>query len=206
MIYGIKYDEKWQMWSRNMTLHAVWCIIGTRRYTIVFFSILWKIWKSALKLQIKQELHGIRSSLIRGVGFGKTYEMNLEIIQKLEIMHEFKLPILLGTSRKSVIGLTLDLPADEREEGTACDNGLCGAETMCVCPCSWRREDKRAILWRRRSCGTWSVIRTVNRQAELSDWLLRFRIVKVKKELSYRKCTVRRKEDRKWKKIMMRSE
>ena len=53
-----------------------------------------------------------------GVGFGKTYEMNLEIIQKLEIMHEFKLPILLGTSRKSVIGLTLDLPADEREEGT----------------------------------------------------------------------------------------
>ena len=53
-----------------------------------------------------------------GFGFGKTYEMNLEIIQKLEIMHEFKLPILLGTSRKSVIGLTLDLPADEREEGT----------------------------------------------------------------------------------------
>ena len=53
-----------------------------------------------------------------GVGFGKTYEMNLEIIQKLEIMHEFKLPTLLGTSRKSVIGLTLDLPADERVEGT----------------------------------------------------------------------------------------
>ena len=54
-----------------------------------------------------------------GVGFGKTYEMNLEIIQKLEVMHELHLPILLGTSRKSVIGLTLDLPADEREEGTA---------------------------------------------------------------------------------------
>ena len=53
-----------------------------------------------------------------GVGFGKTYEMNLEIINQLELLHQFDLPILLGTSRKSVIGLTLDLPADQREEGT----------------------------------------------------------------------------------------
>ena len=53
-----------------------------------------------------------------GVGFGKTYEMNLEIISRLEIMHELGYPILLGTSRKYVIGLTLDLPADQREEGT----------------------------------------------------------------------------------------
>lgn len=53
-----------------------------------------------------------------GVGFGKTYENNLEIINKLEELHSFGLPILLGTSRKSVIGLTLDLPADSRVEGT----------------------------------------------------------------------------------------
>ena len=53
-----------------------------------------------------------------GVGFGKTYEMNLEIISHLEILHGLKLPVQLGTSRKSVIGLTLDLPADQREEGT----------------------------------------------------------------------------------------
>ena len=53
-----------------------------------------------------------------GVGFGKTYEMNLEIIGHLEIMQQLGYPVLLGTSRKSVIGLTLDLPADERVEGT----------------------------------------------------------------------------------------
>lgn len=53
-----------------------------------------------------------------GVGFGKTYENNLEIIHKLDALHTFGLPILLGTSRKSVIGLTLDLPANERLEGT----------------------------------------------------------------------------------------
>ena len=49
---------------------------------------------------------------------GKTYEMNLAVIDHLEILHELGLPVLLGTSRKSVIGLTLDLPADQREEGT----------------------------------------------------------------------------------------
>ena len=53
-----------------------------------------------------------------GVGFGKTYEMNLEIIAHLEILQELGYPVLLGTSRKSVIGLTLDLPVDQREEGT----------------------------------------------------------------------------------------
>ncbi|MBQ4530412.1 MAG: dihydropteroate synthase [Lachnospiraceae bacterium] len=53
-----------------------------------------------------------------GVGFAKTYEQNLEIINKLEQLHALGYPILLGTSRKSVIGLTLDLPVEERVEGT----------------------------------------------------------------------------------------
>ena len=53
-----------------------------------------------------------------GVGFGKNYEMNLEIIRKIDCMHRLGYPVLLGTSRKSVIGLTLDLPANQREEGT----------------------------------------------------------------------------------------
>ncbi len=53
-----------------------------------------------------------------GVGFGKTYENNLEIIHCLEELRIFGYPILLGTSRKSVIGLTLDLPATQRVEGT----------------------------------------------------------------------------------------
>lgn len=53
-----------------------------------------------------------------GVGFGKTYENNLEIINRLEELKVFGYPILLGTSRKSVIGLTLSLPVEERVEGT----------------------------------------------------------------------------------------
>ena len=64
---------------------------------------------------------GIRDDKIildPGIGFGKTYEMNLETLHFMERFHSLGYPLLLGTSRKSVIGLTLDLPADQREEGT----------------------------------------------------------------------------------------
>ena len=53
-----------------------------------------------------------------GVGFGKTYQMNLEIINHVDVLHTLGFPILLGTSRKSVIGQTLNLPTDQRVEGT----------------------------------------------------------------------------------------
>lgn len=53
-----------------------------------------------------------------GVGFAKSYEQNLEAIRNVGRLHELGYPILLGTSRKSVIGLTLDLPSDQRVEGT----------------------------------------------------------------------------------------
>ena len=53
-----------------------------------------------------------------GVGFGKTYEHNLIAIHHMYDLKELGYPILLGTSRKSVVGLTLDLPASERVEGT----------------------------------------------------------------------------------------
>ncbi len=54
-----------------------------------------------------------------GIGFGKTLEQNLEIIRRLAELKVLGKPILLGTSRKSMIGLVLDLPADRRLEGTA---------------------------------------------------------------------------------------
>ena len=53
-----------------------------------------------------------------GVGFAKTYEQNLEIIHSMKHLIKLGYPLLLGCSRKSVIGLTLDLPAEERLEGT----------------------------------------------------------------------------------------
>lgn len=52
-----------------------------------------------------------------GIGFGKTYEQNLIMMNHLEDITELGYPVLLGASRKSMIGLTLDLPVTEREEG-----------------------------------------------------------------------------------------
>jgi dihydropteroate synthase len=67
------------------------------------------------------ERHGIgreRIILDPGVGFGKTYEQNLVILNHLEDIVALGYPVLLGTSRKSVIGNTLELPVTQREEGT----------------------------------------------------------------------------------------
>ncbi len=66
--------------------------------------------------------HGVSSESIiidPGVGFGKTVEQNLEIVNRLDKFKTMGYPILLGTSRKSFIGYTLDLPPNERIEGTA---------------------------------------------------------------------------------------
>lgn len=68
---------------------------------------------------------GVRAGIARemiitdpGIGFGKTLEHNLSVMKHLEELQKLGCPVLLGTSRKSMIGLTLDLPVEERLEGT----------------------------------------------------------------------------------------
>jgi len=53
-----------------------------------------------------------------GIGFAKTHEMNLEAINCLDAIVQMGYPVLLGASRKRVVGNTLDLPVDERVEGS----------------------------------------------------------------------------------------
>ena len=53
-----------------------------------------------------------------GIGFAKDLDQNLELMNHLELLNQWDVPVLLGTSRKSMIGLTLDLPSDQRVEGT----------------------------------------------------------------------------------------
>ena len=117
-IWGLKYDPKM---ADVIARHDVACCLMHNRNEAVyddfqreFLSDLQECIAIAKKANVADD----KIILDPGVGFGKTYEMNLEIIGHLEIMHELNYPVLLGTSRKSVIGLTLDLPADERVEGT----------------------------------------------------------------------------------------
>jgi dihydropteroate synthase len=54
-----------------------------------------------------------------GIGFGKTVEQNLELLNRCDEIRELGYPLLIGPSRKSFIGYTLDLPPEQRVEGTA---------------------------------------------------------------------------------------
>ena len=59
-----------------------------------------------------------------GIGFGKTAEQNIAVLHDLHLLRVLGRPVLLGTSRKSTIGKVLDLPGDQRVEGTMATTAL----------------------------------------------------------------------------------
>jgi dihydropteroate synthase len=73
----------------------------------------------SIELALKAGVKESNIILDPGVGFGKTISQNLQIVNQLDQFKTMGFPILLGTSRKSFIGYTLDLPPEERLEGTA---------------------------------------------------------------------------------------
>lgn len=75
--------------------------------------------RKSLELALKLGLPRENIIVDPGIGFGKTWRQDLEVIRRLEELKELGRPILIGPSRKSFIGLVLDLPASERLEGTA---------------------------------------------------------------------------------------
>lgn len=117
-IWGLKYDP--EMAAVIAESGAACCLMHNRNNTdyVRFIPEFLEDMRECIRLADKAGISRDKIILDPGVGFGKTYEMNLEIISRLEVMHELGFPVLLGTSRKSVIGLTLNLPAEEREEGT----------------------------------------------------------------------------------------
>lgn len=91
--------------------------IGTEYKTDIIEEITGFLKKSiqiALDAGIKKE----NIILDPGIGFGKTSEQNMHVMNRLDELNRIGYPILLGTSRKSMIGKILDLPAKERVEGT----------------------------------------------------------------------------------------
>lgn len=117
-IWGLKYDE--QMAALIARHQAACCLMHNRKEAIYqqFLPDFLNDMEECIRLAKAAGISDDKIILDPGVGFGKNYEMNLEIIRKIDCMHRLGYPVLLGTSRKSVIGLTLDLPADQREEGT----------------------------------------------------------------------------------------
>lgn len=73
----------------------------------------------SIELAIEQGIPWANIIIDPGIGFGKTTEQNLSILRDLERLKPLGRPILIGTSRKSMIGHILNLPPEERIEGTA---------------------------------------------------------------------------------------
>ncbi len=96
--------------------------LGGRYVGVAYGDLLGDI-KAELTEQIAVALAaGVRHEQIiidPGIGFGKTVEQNLELLDRLDELKTLGYPILSGPSRKSFIGYTLDLPPDKRMEGTA---------------------------------------------------------------------------------------
>ena len=117
-IWGLKYDSR--LAGIIAEYDVACCLMHNRKeadYTD-FMPDMCNDLRETLDIAKKAGIRDERIILDPGVGFGKTYENNLEAVNKLETLHGLGYPILLGTSRKSMIGLALGLPSSERVEGT----------------------------------------------------------------------------------------
>ncbi|MBR1931903.1 MAG: dihydropteroate synthase [Lachnospiraceae bacterium] len=117
-IWGLKYDDKMAGVIASGGLPC--CLMHNRKeadYTDYMQDVAEDL-AETLQLARKAGIAEDKIILDPGVGFGKTYENNLEILRRMDELQVFGMPLLLGCSRKSVIGLTLELPVEQRLEGT----------------------------------------------------------------------------------------
>lgn len=117
-VWGLKNDADMAGVIKHFSVPA--CLMHNRRDTD-YKSFMSDVISDINESIAIAEATGItRDKLIidPGVGFKKTQEQNLEVIRRLDELHSLGCPILLGTSRKSVIGNVLGLSPEERVEGT----------------------------------------------------------------------------------------
>jgi dihydropteroate synthase len=111
------------MHNRSSWVHAeIKERLGGRYVGIPYDNLVDDIRQELLESVEIAHAAGISDELIildPGIGFGKTVEQNLELLDRLAEIRDLGYPLLLGASRKSFIGYTLDLPPDQRTEGTA---------------------------------------------------------------------------------------
>lgn len=117
-IWGLKADPHM---AEVIARHEVACCLMHNRnnteYKDFMSDLVWDL-NASVKLAKQAGIAEDKMILDPGIGFAKDYTQNLTAIRDVGKVVELGYPVLLGTSRKSVIGLTLDLPSDKRLEGT----------------------------------------------------------------------------------------
>ncbi len=120
-IWGCKYDK--DMAAVIAKTKAACCLMHNRdleNYPYgndVMADVLNDLQES-IDIALKAGVGADRIITDPGIGFGKSLENNLLVMNNVERLSELGFPVLLGTSKKSMIGLTLDVPKEERMEGT----------------------------------------------------------------------------------------
>ena len=117
-IWGLKHDPK--MAGLIAGNGAACCLMHNREdpeYVDFIIDLLSDLRESA-EIAAKAGIPNDKIILDPGVGFAKTYEMDLEAINRLDIISGLGYPVMLGASRKRVVGTALGLPVTERLEGT----------------------------------------------------------------------------------------
>ena len=117
-IWGLLYDEEM---ARVIASSDVACCLMHNRKGAVYQSFFEEVvgdLNHILQIAHQEGIKNEKIILDPGVGFGKSYEHNLEVIRRIDELEKMGYPVLLGASRKSVIGLTLDLPVEQRLNGS----------------------------------------------------------------------------------------
>ena len=118
-IWGLTKDKN--MANVIAKYDAYVCIMhnqDTTEYNKDIMEAIKEFLQNSIDLALKSGIKKEKIILDPGIGFGKTFEQNLEVLKRLDEIKTLGYPVLLGTSRKSVIGNVLNVEPKERLEGT----------------------------------------------------------------------------------------
>lgn len=145
-IWGLKYDGN--MAKVISESGAACCLMHNRKnaqYNSFIDDVLNDL-RESVEIAKRAGIQKDKIVLDPGIGFAKSYKENLIMTNNLERMNEIGYPVLLGTSRKSMIGLTLDLPSDQRLEGTIATTVMAVIKGCMFVRVHDVLENKRAIM------------------------------------------------------------
>lgn len=145
-VWGFKYDAKM---AQVASKYGVACCLMHNRdnhdYKNFMEDILQDL-KECVDIALQAGVDHKKIILDPGIGFAKTYAENLHVMKNLEVFQRLGYPVLLGTSRKSLIGNTLNLPPGERVEGTLATTVLGIAKKCDFVRVHDVKENKRAAV------------------------------------------------------------
>lgn len=146
-IWGLRYDSG-EM-SELIAKTGVACCLMHNRKSAEYNSFLDDViedLKSSLEIAKNAGIADNKIMLDPGIGFAKSYEQNLYLTNHLEELNKLGYPVLLGASRKSMIGLALGLPVTERLEGTIATSVIAVMKGCRFIRVHDVKENKRAVM------------------------------------------------------------